>query len=464
MNRSAFTFYKFLGLLLSAAVALLSGIIGYIQGADGQLIIFYTIATFSLILWVWHFFSVKWTYGQKMENAGAARAETAEAEAHEPGYLGQLIRDNRWIVVVAIALAVLFAVLSFALDSFFSWVSAFIFLALIVFLVLAYWLSTFFTVNKSAFIGCVILLALFIAGSLVIDGFSSSVNIKTMFLFAAFLGLACVGQTLVALLGGLDLSIPFLIGSSNIGLLYLISLGIPPWIAAIAVLLLGAAIGFLNGVLSFRLQGQALIVTLGIGFAVSGGTQILTSIGTQFGGNVFGVVPNWLVSLATMNSTTFGLKIPPVILIWLIVSIILIYGLRNTIYGRNLYALGGSRMAARRLSISERAYWIGCYMISGVFSALTGALLLGWSGGGFIGVGDPYLFMTLAAVVVGGTSLLGGRGGYGFTVIGVLLLQVLTSFLVGIGLSWQAQQFVLGLLILPMVAIYGRSPHIRSQI
>ena len=104
------------------------------------------------------------------------------------------------------------------------------------------------------------------------------------------------------------------------------------------------------------------------------------------------------------------------------------------------------------------------YAVSGGVSALTGALLLGWSGGGFIGVGQPYLFMTLAAVVIGGTSLLGGYGGYGFTVIGVLVLQVLTSFLVGIGLDYQWQQFIFGLLILPMVALYARSPHIRTQV
>jgi hypothetical protein len=97
-------------------------------------------------------------------------------------------------------------------------------------------------------------------------------------------------------------------------------------------------------------------------------------------------------------------------------------------------------------------------------AALTGVLLLGWSGGGFIGVGQPYLFMTLAAVVMGGTSLLGGQGGYGFTVIGVLVLQVLTSFLVGMGLKFEWQQFIFGLLILPMVALYARSPHIRTQI
>ena len=85
-------------------------------------------------------------------------------------------------------------------------------------------------------------------------------------------------------------------------------------------------------------------------------------------------------------------------------------------------SLGGNRTSAQRISISEARYWIGTFTLTAYVSALTGSLLLGWSGGGFIGVGDPYLFMTLAAVVIGGTSLLGGQGGYGFTVIGVLLL------------------------------------------
>ena len=74
------------------------------------------------------------------------------------------------------------------------------------------------------------------------------------------------------------------------------------------------------------------------------------------------------------------------------------------------------------------------------------------------------MFLTIAAVVVGGTSLLGGVGGYGLSVIGVLILQVITTVLIGWGLKWEAQQFILGLLIIPMVALYARSPHIRSQI
>ena len=121
-------------------------------------------------------------------------------------------------------------------------------------------------------------------------------------------------------------------------------------------------------------------------------------------------------------------------------------------------------MAAARLSISERRLWVAAYAISGGMSAFTGVALLGFSGGGFVGVGDPYLFTTVAAVVIGGTSLLGGWGGYGATVIGVLVLTVLTTLLVGLGLSYAAQQAVFGLLIVPMVAFYARSPHIRMQI
>ena len=228
--------------------------------------------------------------------------------------------------------------------------------------------------------------------------------------------------------------------------------------------MIGALLGVINGLLSFRLQGQALIVTLGTGFAISGGVQIITSIGTAYGGNVFGTVPGWLSNLAAMNGKTFGIPVPPAIAIWALTALILIVGMRFTVYGRYIYALGVNRISAKRVMISELKYWVMAYMISGFFSALTGALLLGWSGGGFIGVGEQYLFLTLAAVVVGGTSLLGGQGGYGFTVIGVLVLQLLSSFLVGIGLNYEWQQFIYGLLILPMVALYARSPHIRTQI
>lgn len=478
MNRAAFSFYKWLGFVIAAIVAIVTAILGWSDDAPLLNIVFYSFAVFALILWGWHHCSVRWIYSsddiairntespgsQPVNGESPSALNHQEEDEYQQGFLSSLVSQNKGAAWGLLALVLAFIASAFAIENFFHWRNIISMLVFVGFIILAFILNRRVKTNKSAFIGIVVLIGLFVIGSLVVEGFLSALNIKSMLVFASFLGLACIGQTLVALLGGLDLSIPFVIGSSNIGLMYLLGLGTPPWIAVIAILLIGAGIGFINGMLSYRLQGQALILSLGVGFAVSGGTQILTSIGSAFGGNVFGVVPSWLSNIAAMNGKFFGLNFPPVVIIWIIASIFLIIGLRNTTWGRNLYALGGSRTASERLSISERGYWVGMYAVSGCVSALTGALLLGWSGGGFIGVGDQYLFMTIAAVVVGGTSLLGGWGGYGFTIIGVLVLQVLTSFLVGIGLEYETQQFVFGLIILPMVALYARSPHIRTQI
>ena len=366
--------------------------------------------------------------------------------------------------IAFLGIILIFIFVSFISENFFSGRTLVSFLIFLLFVIFMGVISRYIKGGKSVFVGIGVLIGLFIIGSLTIPGFLTTMNMKSMLVFASFLGLATIGQTFVALLGGLDLSIPFVIGSMNVALMSLISKGVSPWLACIVILLLGALIGFVNGVLSFRLQGQALILTLGVGFFVKGGVQILVSMGTFSAGTVFGVVPDWMQNLASMGGKTLGLPIPPVIIIWIVVSILVIIALRLTKWGRHLYALGGSRLSSSRLSISERGYWIGAYVISGFFSALTGILLLGWSGGGYVGAGDIYLFTTIAAVVIGGTSLLGGSGGYGLSVIGVFILQIITTVLIGWGLSWEAQQFILGLLIIPMVALYARSPHIRSQI
>lgn len=317
---------------------------------------------------------------------------------------------------------------------------------------------------KGILIGGSLLVVLFAVASIMVDGFASTNNVRSILLLAAFLGLASLGQTMVATVGGLDLSIPFVIGASNILLAYLFGTSVPPWLALVIIAAMGAAIGFINGILSYKIQGQALILTLGVGFAVVGGAQIFTTVGSQYSGTVFSQVPSWFSNIAAINGKTFGFAFPPVVLIWAAIAACLIYWINKSRSGRALYAIGGNRTAASRLSISELRVWVTTYTISGLTAALTGMLLLGFSGGGFVGVGDPYLFTTVAAVVVGGTSLLGGSGGYGATIIGVLVLQVLTSFLVGMGLNYAAQQTVFGLLILPMVALYARSPHIRYQI
>jgi ribose transport system permease protein len=318
--------------------------------------------------------------------------------------------------------------------------------------------------NRSVALGALLLLVLLIAGGLMVEGFLSVQNARSILLLAAFLGLASIGQTLVALFGGLDLSIPFFIGSANILLPKLMNDGFSPPLSIAIILVLGALAGCANGFASYRLQGQSLIMSLGIGFAVQGAAEIYTSFGTAFGGTSYATIPSWLTNLAAFNGRTFDIPIPPVAVIWLGLSALLVWVMRNTWFGRGVYALGGSRVAAARLRFSELRTWVAVHGISGCMSALTGVLLLGFSGGGFVGVGDPYLFSTVAAVVIGGTSLLGGSGGYGATVLGSLVLTVLTSLLVGLGLNYAGQQAVIGLIIVPMVAIYARIPQIRHQI
>lgn len=318
--------------------------------------------------------------------------------------------------------------------------------------------------TKGIAIGVLLLVLLVVVASVMVEGFASANNARSILLLAAFLGIAALGQTMVSLVGGLDLSIPFVIGASNILLAYLFGTDVPPALAIAIIAAMGVAIGFLNGLLSYRLQGQALILTLGVGFSLVGAAQIFTTVGSRYSGTVFSQVPDWFAAVSSINGTVFGVAVPPVVLIWAVIAVGMVFWINRTRSGRAVYAVGGNRTAAARLSISEFRVWTTTYTISGFTAALTGMLLLGFSGGGFVGVGDPYLFSTVAAVVVGGTSLLGGAGGYTATVIGVLVLQVLTSFLVGMGLTFAAQQTVFGLLILAMVSVYARAPHIRNQI
>ena len=142
---------------------------------------------------------------------------------------------------------IVFLALAFGMKEFFQWqnvLSLVVFFLTLLVLIVTNTLATF---NKSALMGLAVLIGLFIMGSLIVDGFISTLNLKSMLLFASFLGLACIGHTLVVLLGGLDLSVSFVIGASNIGLMYLITLGLPPWVCIITVLLVGVGVGLING-------------------------------------------------------------------------------------------------------------------------------------------------------------------------------------------------------------------------
>jgi len=318
--------------------------------------------------------------------------------------------------------------------------------------------------RQSVTLGAMMLIVLVVLGLITVSGFASLANIRSMLLFASFLGIAAIGQTLCALVGGLDLSIPYVIGAADIGFLWLLSRGLSSVEAVVSILGVSVLVGAVNGLVSFRRPAQSIIVSLGMGFTVLGVTQFITSSANQAGGTLAGNVPGWLARFATLQGHTFGIGIAPSVVLWALLAALVLIAMRVTWIGRGIYAVGGNRTAARLARIPEPLIWGLVFAGSAVFASVTGILLLGYGGGGYADVGQQYLFSTVAAVIIGGTSLNGGRGGYGLTILGVAILSVLTTVLIGIGLSSAAQETVLGLLIVPMVAVYARAPHASTQI
>lgn len=311
--------------------------------------------------------------------------------------------------------------------------------------------------QQSTLLLAVAFVALVLLGIADVPGFTSRTNVVSILVLASFLGIAAIGQTLVALVGGIDVSIPFVLTCGNIGMVKLVEAGWSPVTAVLAVLVAAALVGLLNGVLSWALGVHPLLVTLGVGFAVLGAVEIWFS-------NAQAGAPAWLTELSAANGTTFGMRLPPVVFIWALLSLVVVFVMRRTARGRFVYAAGDNPTAADRMHARRGATWLVLFTVSAVMAAASGILMLGFTGGGDITVGDPYMLTTIAAVVVGGTTLLGGHGGYGRTVVGTLLLGVLNTLLVGYGVEANLQQAVLGLIILAMVALYAREPHPRTRI
>ena len=302
------------------------------------------------------------------------------------------------------------------------------------------------------------LVALFLYGAATIEGFSSEITVDSMLVLAALLGLAALGQTLVLILGGIDFSVPghIAMGAIVVSELY----GARHWSAPLAIALVAVAAGVLGaatGWICHRWRIQPLIVTLGIG-AISAGAAIAW---TQ--GHLTGAAPPFLTTLTTATGTTFGLAVPPVVALWALVAVAVALLLHRTAPGRRLYATGANPRAAALARIDTKRVWVVVFAASACLSALTGCLLAGFAGADQT-VGDPYLFSSLTAVIVGGTTFMGARGDYTHTVVGALILTVLTTILVGKGYGQADQQIVFGVLILLVVAGYGRERRLRDRV
>jgi ribose transport system permease protein len=295
-------------------------------------------------------------------------------------------------------------------------------------------------------------IVVFVVGELIQPGFASASGIKTVLVVASFVGLVAAGQTLVVLIGGIDLSIPWMLNSMAV-LLAATAAGSDTraaWVVPM-VLACGLALGAINGTGVALLSIPPVIMTLGMNGVLQGLTLGLTGGFTC--GTCGSSVPPALTSL--VNGTFLG--IPGEILITLAVAVIVTIMLSWTNFGRRIYATGNSPRASFLSGVNTRTLTIGLYALSGLFAALTGILLTAYDGSATLGMGDPYLFESIAAVVIGGVSIAGGRGHYLGSLAGAVTLTALVSVLLAKNMPTYGQDMVYGVAVLALALVYGRA-------
>lgn len=303
----------------------------------------------------------------------------------------------------------------------------------------------------------VALAVLYLFGAATVPGWTSRSTLTSMLVMASLLGLAGAGQTIVVLSGGIDFSVGAFITAGGVFITELPSVdGWPAWAAIVVAIAVAIAGGALSGLISHRFGIESLVVTLAVGALLTG---VLTG---WVGGAVTGTPPAWTSTAVSVISDTFGLPIPPVVVIWLVVAVVAGVVLARTGPGRSVYLTGTNPVAARRALVRTGRTWTVGFVVSALVATLVGVLLSG-NGGGNLTAGDPYLFQALTAVIVGGT-MFGGRGDYWRTVLGALILSVVTYLLDAHNYSTGVQEMVYGVLIMIVVASYGRERRIRDRV
>ncbi len=296
--------------------------------------------------------------------------------------------------------------------------------------------------NKIIYFSYLATVILFLLVMIIVPGFGRGHHFKVLINEATIIGILALGQTFVILTGGIDLSIPwnlncagilltFITKSNNEGLFWIIPL----------ILLVCSFFGLLNGIGVAYLGIPPIIMTLGMNGVLQGALLVLLK------GTPGGVAPS-LISDFCVGSTSF---IPNLLFVWIFIGIIATIMLHYSSYGRRLFALGNNEKVAFFSGIRVKRIKMSVYIISGFAAGLGGILLTGRLGQSYLGMGEQFLFLTVISVVLGGASLMGGKGSYLGTIAGTCLLVILTGFLAAIKLPTSVQQILYGIIL--MVAV-----------
>lgn len=296
----------------------------------------------------------------------------------------------------------------------------------------------FWEKNNTILSRYIIVVVLFALISILKPGFASGSHVKSLMTEAVIIGVAAIGQTLVIITGGIDMSIPWIFNAAAMAAFAFsgaeqVNFGI----VLLAILVGGFLIGTVNGVCVSYLGIPSIVMTLGMNTILQGTVTGLTS------GAISGSAPSILKVLAT--GTVGGISVA--FLFWAALTVVILLLLRKSGYGRALYALGNNRVVAKFSGIRVKRIEALAYGISGMSAALAGLLLLGKTSSAYLGMGNEFQFESIAAVALGGVSMAGGSGSYLGTVAGAMTISVLLSILTALNLSQAMQRVVYGIVL-----------------
>ncbi|MCW2635178.1 MAG: putative transporter permease protein [Blastococcus sp.] len=295
-----------------------------------------------------------------------------------------------------------------------------------------------------------VLLALILANGLVDTGFFSLGQLRNTLLIAAPLALFAGAQTLCMLTGGIDLSVTmtatavaYVVGSRAAS-------GDSAFTAIALGFLVALVIGLVNGLAIGVFGVNPLIMTLGMAAIITG---VLT-VGSQ---SFLGGATRMPQIVLDLGRGTFLGPLPWNLLVWAVLGVGLVLLLRRTGLGRLVYAVGDNRRAARLAGVQVWRVETAVYVIAALLAAVAGILVGGRSGAVDLQLTASYLLPSVAAAVIGGTSILGGAGGYGGTVLGALILTVLDTMLTRLAVDESLRQLVAGAILLALAWVYVSS-------
>jgi ribose transport system permease protein len=303
--------------------------------------------------------------------------------------------------------------------------------------------------QRNTIVALILLLIAFIA---IVDvlkpGTVNPVWLSNTLLFAAPLGILAAGQTMVMLTGGIDLSVVS-VATGSAFLMTTTALKFGAGAAVAMGLGLGLVVGTINGVGVALLGVQPLVMTLGTGLMTEGviivySQRILASRS---------IVPDFIHAI---GSDRLGGLLPFDLFLWLPIAALVVFTLKRTGFGRLLYAIGDNRVACWLSGVRVWRVLLIDYVVCALLASIAGFVLVGHTNSADLSLAATYLLPSIAAVIIGGTSIFGGRGGYSGTIVGALILTVLDGLLTLLDSPEPIKQVLYGAIILTLAAAYAR--------